>query len=103
MALFAHTEGAEGQPATNDLVARLLVPDIGPVSISGYFAKLGFGELEDLASPKEAVVVGSIRWAATDYFYVEGKVTNEWWLAPDSASYDTTLNFDFGVGFLLNI
>ena len=61
------------------------------------------GELEDFASPKEAVVVGSIRWAATDYFYVEGKVTNEWWLAPDSASYDTTLNFDFGVGFLLNI
>ena len=103
LAVFSHDEGSPGLPASNDLVARLLVPDIGPVSVSGYFAKLGFEDAEDILDPSGAVVVGTVRWAATDYLYVEGRVTNEWWLAPDTATYETSLDFDVGVGFQLDI
>jgi hypothetical protein len=103
LAVFSHDEGGEGLPPSNDLIARLLVPDLGPVSISGFFAKLGFDEAEDLLDPSGAVVVGTVRWSITDYFYVEGRVTNEWWLAPGAATYETTLNFDVGAGFLLEI
>jgi hypothetical protein len=103
LAVFSHDEGGAGLPASNDLVARLLVPDIGPVSISGFFAKLGFEEAEDLLDPVGAVVVGTVRWSITDYFYVEGRLTNEWWLAPESATYETSLNFDVGAGFQLDI
>jgi len=103
LAVFSHDEGSPGLPASNDLVARLLVPDIGPVSISGFFAKLGFEEASDIVDPAGAVVVGTVRWSITDYFYVEGRVTNEWWLEPESATYETSLNFDVGAGFQLDI
>jgi len=76
---------------------------MGPVSMSAYFAKLGFTNAEDLADLSGAVLVGSARWSATDYFYIEARATKEWGLDPNSNDYDTGWDFDVGTGFLLNI
>jgi len=106
MLAFSHDEGAEGQPASNDLVMRLRFPELGPVSVSAFYARLDFQSFEELADPRGTVFAINARYNIMDFLYVRARVLNEWWLREEAngqGSYETTTDFDFGVGVIFDL
>ena len=104
----AHDEGGDGQPPSNDLLIRTRLPELGPVSVSAYFARLDFHRFDEMFELDNSVFVLNVRYDVMDYMYVQGRVVNEWWLRHDpggqgQSSYETTTDFDIGVGFLIDL
>lgn len=98
---FADDQGADN----TDLVMRLQFPQLGPVSLSFFFARLDFDGLDDFFDPHNTVFAVSGRYNIIDLFYVQLRVINEWWLRHTSSGfgpYETTTNFDVGFGVLLD-
>jgi hypothetical protein len=103
---IAHDEGGKGAPPSNDLVMRLLFPEIGPVAVSAYFARLDFHTADELFDLENSVFVINARYNVMDYFYVRARVVNEWWLRHEpsgQSSYETTTDFDLGVGLMFDL
>ena len=76
--------------------------------MSAYFARLDFHRFDEMFELDNSVFVLNVRYDVMDYMYVQGRVVNEWWLRHDpggqgQSSYETTTDFDIGVGFLIDL
>jgi hypothetical protein len=99
---FADEEGSNN----SDLMLRFTLPEIHGLQASVSYVRLGFGDLANLIDPENTVFATSARYHIGEYFYVAARVVNEWWLnqEPDRMKdYATTLNYDVGVGALLQL
>lgn len=87
-----------------NLLMRLQFPYLGPLKLSFYYGRLGFGGLDDMFEFTRTLFGISGRLAVFNLFFVRFSVMNEWWLPPQSAEkrgYETTLDYNFGFGLLL--
>ena len=99
--VFSEETGADN----TDLLARLQLPALGPVSLSLFFARLGFDSADDFFDAKNTVFAASGRYHILDWLFVSFRVVNEWWLRHDrdgSSEYETTIDFDAGIGLSLD-
>ncbi|MCA9516507.1 MAG: hypothetical protein KC635_16315, partial [Myxococcales bacterium] len=90
----------------HDLVTRFRLDHLGPVRLTIFFARLGFDGLDNLYAADRTLWGTAVRVLLTDWFYVHGRVLTEWWLRHDEtgeASFDTVVNFNVGVGIILNL
>ena len=104
--VFSRDQGPPGEPADTDLALRLRFPQIGPVGLTFFFARMDFDGIDDFLDPTNTVFAVSARYNVLDLFYVQARVVNEWWLKHSTSGatgFETTTDFDIGVGLLLNI
>ena len=103
---FSHDEGGVGGAPSNDLMMRLRLPQLGPVAVSAFFARLDFRGLDDLFDPAKTLLALTVRYNVMDLFYVRARVVNEWWLRHEvdgDGVFETTTGFDLGVGVILDL
>jgi len=96
---------SNGRDRNNDLLTRLRLPNLGPVRLTLFFARLGFEGLEDLFAADRTVGGVSVRLALGSFF-VRGRVVYEWKLARNddgSNGYQAILNWDLGAGVIIDL
>ena len=85
---------------------RFTLPEIKGFRCALTYANLGFEELGDLVDATDTVFAVSARYHVGQYFYVKAQAGNEWWLNQEpglSKEFETTFNFDLGVGALFTL
>lgn len=100
--LYATRGGRRGE----DLIARLRLRDIGPVSLTLSLGRVGFDGLDNLFAADRTVWGTSLRLNLTDWLYVNGTIVNQWWLkhrGDGSGYFETDTNFSFGAGIMLQL
>ena len=86
----------------HDLVLRLRLHRMGPVSFSAFAASFDFTSIEALVEPTSALLVANLKYNPVDFFYLRARLLNEWWLRPSSTGsvrYQAIAGFDVGLGF----
>jgi hypothetical protein len=90
-----------GDDGTADFLFRLSLPHLAGLRSSVYVARLGVSSQSDILDPQNTVVALTARYHLGKYFYLSGRVLNEWMLITDTARKNllsTELNYDFGLG-----
>jgi hypothetical protein len=102
MVVYANDEG----PENADLAMRLQFPKIGPLRLSFFLARFDFDNTDDFLDLQDTVVSMSGRFKVHKRFFVKFRVTKEWWLSrleDNPGAYETTWDYNIGVGLLLNL
>lgn len=93
-----------GREPRFDLLTRLKLPELGPVRLTLFLARLGFDDFDDLFRSDRTTMGASVRVMVWDPVFVRGRIVKEWWLARDkdgASRYGTTTDWDLGAGLLL--
>jgi len=93
-----------GRDPRFDLLTRLKLPELGPVRLTLFLARLGFDDFGDLFDSDRTTMGVSVRVMVWDPVFVRGRIVKEWWLARDAegpSRYGTTTDWDLGAGLLL--
>ena len=95
---------SNGRERHNDVLSRLRLPNLGPVRLTLFFARLGFEGLDDLFAADRTLGGVSVR-VAFGSFFVRGRILYEWRLANEDGTtgYQTMLNWDLGAGVIINL
>jgi hypothetical protein len=102
MVTYTDEEGV----GNSDFMLRMALPDIQGFRCALTYANLGFEEAADLLEPADTVFALSARYQIGDYFYLKAQAVNEWWLNQEpnqKKEFETTLNFDVGVGAVFTL
>ncbi|MFO0749250.1 MAG: hypothetical protein U1F43_26840 [Myxococcota bacterium] len=86
-----------------DLLTRLKLPNLGPVRLTLFLARLGFDDFDDLFDNERTVAGVSARVMVYGPFFLRGRLVKEWWLARDedgASQYGTVVDWDLGAGIL---
>jgi hypothetical protein len=86
------------QDKGGNVMLRLLLPYIANLQFSAYYTKRGFGKFVDAFDPDGAMAIGMLRYKLQGPLYLQGSYTRQWRLVPETGKYDTTDNFNLGVG-----
>ncbi len=96
---------SNGRERHNDLLTRLRFPNLGPVRLTLFFARLGFEGVDDLFAAERTLGGVSLR-VAFGSFFVRGRVLYEWRLRTDESGrngFQTILNWDLGGGVIIDL
>lgn len=96
---------SNGRDRHNDLLTRLRLPYLGPVRLTLFFARLGFENPGDLFAADRTIGGVSARVRFGDFF-VRGRFLYEWRLRTGEDGkngFQTVLNWDLGVGVLIDL
>ncbi|MGM0576820.1 MAG: hypothetical protein ACQEXJ_13935 [Myxococcota bacterium] len=98
--VYSNDEG----PDNTDLVMKLRFPQLGPMRLSAFFARLDFDGADDFFDPQDTVLAVSARYNIGDLFFIKARLVNEWWMRhtdSGSSAFETTTDYDLGFGLLL--
>ena len=102
MVSYGDTEGA----GNSHLMFRFTLPEIKGFRCAVTYANLGFEDFGDLVDSTDTVFAVSARYHVGQHFYVKAQAGNEWWLNQEpglAKEFETTFNFDLGVGALFTL
>ncbi|TNF34486.1 MAG: hypothetical protein EP329_07195 [Deltaproteobacteria bacterium] len=104
---FTVLYSTRGGKRGNDLMARLRLRDIGPVSVTLFLGRVGFDGLDNLFAADRTVWGTSVRLNLTDWLFIRGSMVNEWWVKhrPEDGTgyFETDTNFSFGAGLMVRL
>ena len=95
----------EGQ-GNSHLLLHASLPEFKGFRCALTYANLGFEGLADLADSTGTVFGVSARYQFGDHFYMKAQAGNEWWLNQEPGlkkEFETTFNYDIGVGALITL
>ena len=102
---WAFAFASSGRDRANDLMTRLKFPNLGPVRLTLFLARLGFSGADDLFMADRTTAGIGVHVRIGDLFFVRGRVANEWWLehSETRTHYETTFNWDVGGGLVIRL
>jgi len=103
---FTLLYSTRGGKRGNDLMTRLRLRDIGPVSLTVFLGRVGFDGFDNLFAADKTIWGTSLRINLTEWLFVRGTVVNEWWLRhkPDGNGYfETDTNLSVGAGLMVRL
>ena len=95
----------EGQ-GNSHLLLHASLPEFKGFRCALTYANLGFEGLADLADSTGTVFGISAQYQFGDHFYMKAQAGNEWWLNQEPGlkkEFETTFNYDIGVGALITL
>lgn len=100
MVSFGDAEG----PGNSHLLVHTQLPEIKGFRCGLSYANLGFDESSGLVDATHTVFGLSAQYRIGNYIYVKAQAGNEWWLnqeVGEKKEYETTFNFDLGIGAIV--
>ena len=96
---------SNGRERHNDLLTRLRLPNLGPLRLTLFFARLGFEGIDDLFAADKTLGGVSARLAIGPVF-IRGRVLYAWQLAKNDdgkTGFQTELDWDLGAGVIIDL
>jgi len=98
---------SSGRTPRYDLLTRLKLPNLGPLRLTLFLARLGFDDFDfsEIFGNERTVMGISMRLMVVGPFFMRAKIVKEWWLARDgsgASGYRTVTDWDLGAGVILD-